>query len=110
MVATVVMDTMASLVATAMVTGIVVTVVQDVTIVIGDEIEGQGEASHLLRPSPCSGDMPNPITPTYLFPRPSKFPSGSRPARRGFARQAKSLVGNAYIPTVLALFDPRVNK
>jgi len=37
MVATVVMDTMASLVATAMVTGIVVIEVQDV---IGDEIEG----------------------------------------------------------------------
>jgi hypothetical protein len=52
MVATVVMDTMASLVATGMetvVTGIVVIEVQDV---IGDEIEGQGESRFLVEAFP----------------------------------------------------------
>jgi len=69
-----VMDTMAIRKATTMetmVTGIGVIVVQDVTPVIGDEVKEQGEASNLWRPSPCSVDIPTPMTPTYLFPRPS---------------------------------------
>jgi len=55
MVAAVVMDTRAILMATGMetvVTGIVVTVVQDVTIVIGDEIEGQGGSRSLIEAFP----------------------------------------------------------
>jgi hypothetical protein len=43
-----IMDTMAILAATATVTGIVITMVQDVTIVIGDEIKGQGESLSLI--------------------------------------------------------------
>jgi hypothetical protein len=44
MIAAMVMGTMAILVAMATVTGIVITVVQGVTIVIGDEIRGRGKA------------------------------------------------------------------
>jgi hypothetical protein len=61
MVAAMVMDTMAILKATAIVTGIVITIVQGVAPVIGDEIEGRGKASHLLRLSPGSGNIPTPI-------------------------------------------------
>jgi len=70
MVATVVMDTMASLVATAMVTGIVVTVVQDVTIVIGDEIEGQGESLSLIEAFPLQWRYAQPDNPDVPVPAP----------------------------------------
>jgi hypothetical protein len=43
MIAAMVMDTMVILMATAMVTMIVITVVQGVTPVIGDRIEGRGK-------------------------------------------------------------------
>jgi hypothetical protein len=64
----VIMDTLAILVATATVTGIVITMVQDVTRAIGDRIAGRGRASHLLRPSPWSGNIPRPRNLNVIVP------------------------------------------
>ena len=68
MVATMVMDTMASLVATGMetvVTGIVVTVVQGV---IGDEIKEQGESLSLIVAFPLQWRHTQPDCPTMIVP------------------------------------------
>jgi len=70
MVATMVMDTMASLVATGMetvVTGIVVIEVQDV---IGDEIEGQGESLFLVEAFPLQWRYAQPDNPDVPVPAP----------------------------------------
>ena len=95
MVAAMVMDTMAILVATATVTGIVITAVQGVTIVIGDETKAGGKVSHLLRPSPCSVDIPTQITPTYCFRTPPGFCPAYISQGGASRRQENSLVGNA---------------
>ncbi len=93
MVTTMVTDIMAILMATtieAMVTGIMVIVVQGMARVIGDEIKPHRESLYSLRLSPCGADIPTPITPTYLFRRPSRFPPCLRPARRDFAQAVEN--------------------
>ena len=71
MVVTMVMDTLAILMATGMetvVTGIVVIVVQGVTIVIGDEIKEQGESLSLIVAFPLQWRHTQPDCPTMIVP------------------------------------------
>jgi hypothetical protein len=111
MIAAMVMDTMVILMATAMVTMIVIIVVQGVTPVIGDRIEGRGKASHLMRPSPGSGhshpddvddSVPAPLKISALLP-PCK--ARLRAGRRSPCRERIDA-----FPVVLTSFDPWTNK
>ncbi len=85
MVAAMVMDTMAILMATGMetvVTGIVVTVVQDV---IGDEIKGQGESLSLIEAFPLQWRHAQPDNPDVSVPAPLQI-SALRSSRKAGLR------------------------
>jgi hypothetical protein len=109
------MDIMIILIATTMeasVTGIVAIMIQDMDPVTGDEIKERGGTSNLLRHCPCSVNIPPPITPTYLFPRPPQVSALPSSRKTGFAQTGEIPCGGRIyaFPTVFTSFDPCGNK
>ena len=103
MIAAMVMDTMVILMATAMVTMIVTTVVQGVTPVIGDRIEGRGNLSLIeafprqwrhSHPDDVDESVPAPLQISALLP-PCKARLRAALNRDGTRQAGEVFVGNA---------------
>ncbi len=92
MVAAMVMETLAILMATGtetVVTGIVVTVVRDVTIVIGGEIKEQGESLSLIEAFPLQWRHAQPDNSNVSVPPPLQISALRSSRKAGFAQAGK---------------------